>query len=255
MRSVKLINKISTVKGLGIMVERMSAHGFLATVKDMMAHEPVMHHPFLTEFERQVLDGRQLRRFAIQWYKTARAHKEAFPAIIYNTPDDDVRMELIDILYEEYGRGDREKVHANMLRRFLDALGITESDILNTEALPAVRQFSEEVKRIWRDGDPARAFGLHFALEFLASSLHVHFANGLQKYQTFTARDLEYFTYHKTAEQRHADYSESGFLLYASYPENRPLLEEGVTQGIDLLRDLWEGFYQYVFQSTCCSAL
>ncbi len=220
---------------------------FLQNQKTKMSHSAVMHHRFLVEFEHRQLTMEQLRRFAIQWYKTARAHKQAFPALIYNTKDDDIRFDLIDILNEEYGNGDRERIHARLLRRLLLALGILDCDVENSETLNAVKNFSEEVERIWKEEDPVYAFGLHFALEFLASSLHTHFARGLDKYTFLTLHDRSYFDYHKTAEKEHADFSERGFLVYAADQEAHNRLSNGVDKAIRLMDSLWEDFYQSIF--------
>jgi pyrroloquinoline quinone (PQQ) biosynthesis protein C len=220
---------------------------FLESLKAKMSASPVMHHPFLIGFESERLDGAQLRKFAVQWYKTARKHKEAFPALIYNVKADDVRFDLIDILNEEYGSGDREKIHARLLQRFLGALGVSDEDVRDTPTLPAVDFFGEEVLRIWRDDNEVYAFGLHFALEYLASSLHVHFADGLSKYASLTEFDTEYFNFHKVAEKQHSDFSEGGILFYGITEENRLLLRRGIETGIELLGRLWDDFQDYVF--------
>jgi pyrroloquinoline quinone (PQQ) biosynthesis protein C len=225
----------------------LTAIDFLESLKALMGDTPVMHHPFLTRFEAEHLSNAQLSRFAVQWYKTARKHKEAFPALVYNVKDDDVRFDLIDILNEEYGSGDREKIHARLLQRFLRALGISEEDVRNTPTLPAVESFGDEVLRIWRDGDHVYAFGLHFALEYLASSLHSHFAEGLSKYATIAESDKEYFNFHKVAEKQHSDFSEGGMLFYATDEEKRLLLRRGVEKGMELLGRLWDEFYDHVF--------
>jgi pyrroloquinoline quinone (PQQ) biosynthesis protein C len=216
-------------------------------MKLRMSGNPVMHHPFLTLFESEYLSEVQLRRFAVQWYKTARKHKEAFPALVYNVKDDDVRFDLIEILNEEYGSGDRERIHARLLQRFLRALALSEADVLGTPSLPAVDSFGEEVLRIWRDGDHIYAFGLHFSLEYLASSLHSHFAEGLTKYATLTEYDKEYFNFHKVAEKHHSDFSERGMLFYATTDGNRLLLQSGVDKGVELLGRLWGEFHNHVF--------
>jgi pyrroloquinoline quinone (PQQ) biosynthesis protein C len=236
------------MKGKGMTTEYVEDNAqVLASTKERLARHPATHHRFLLEFERQHLSDGQMERFAIQWYKTARGHKEAFPALIYNTRNDDIRCDLIEILSEEYGYGDRERIHAKLLKRFLSALSISDNDVENAETLPAVKRFVADVLSIWKEDDPIYAFGLHFSLEYLAASLHVHLANGLAKYAFLKEDDKEYFNYHKMAEQRHADFSEKGFVLYATDPENQPLLERGVDKGGELLDRLWDEFYYFIF--------
>ena len=229
------------------MVAHLASSGeFITHAKSRMDSSGVVHHSFLERFEFQRLSRDQLRRFAIQWYKTARAHKRAFPVLVYNTVDDDVRFELIDILNEEYGSGNRDMIHGRLLLRFLAALGISEEDVDDAAALPCVSVFSQEVLATWRDAEPVRAFGLHFALEYLAASLHAHFSRGLKKYPFLSADQRLYFDYHEVAEQRHADFSELGMETYARDSSNRALLDVGIDQGIRLMTSLWTGFEEHV---------
>lgn len=219
----------------------------MVAAKRLMDRSTAMHHRFLARFRDEALSRDQLRTFAILWYKTAREHKRAFPALIWNLPDDDVRFDLIDILREEYGNGDRQMIHARLLLRFLAALEISEQDVDAIATPPEVSQFGSTVLTIWRDGAPAYAFGLHFALEYLASALHVYFADGLLKYDFLTRKDREYFEYHRVAEERHADHSETGFRFYATTEEERALLVRGVHEGLASLDELWASFERLVF--------
>lgn len=222
---------------------------FLKFINSRMEKSGVTTHLFFQKFKQEHLTNEQLRKFALQWYLTARDHKLAFPAIVYNTPDDNIRFELIDILYDEYGNGNKEKIHAKLLLKFLRRLGITDKEIENTVKLPAVKKFGKEVLEIWRDANPIYAFGLHYSLEYIAQFLHATFAEGLNKYPEYSEDDLEYFNYHKIAEQEHTDYSEVGLLTYAETEGNKNLLIQGVDKGIQLLIELWNDFDQHIFNA------
>jgi len=215
---------------------------FLASTKKTMEASRAMRHPFLQQFRDAQLPLEALRTFGILWYKTARYHKQAFPALIWNIPDDNVRFDLIDILREEYGNGDRTMIHASMLQRFLTALGVSEADVEATPTPAGIQAFGARVLEIWRGAPPAYAFGLHFALEYLAASLHTYFADGLEKYPFLSIGDRQYFEFHRAAEPMHADLSEAGFLHYAISEENRAALTTSVEEGITLLNHLWDTF-------------
>lgn len=222
---------------------------FLKFIQDKIDNSGVTTHIFFHNFKSKQLTKNQLQRFALQWYLTARDHKLAFPAIVFNTPDDNIRFELIDILYDEYGKGNKEKIHAKLLLKFLMRLGISNEEIENTAKLSAVTKFGEDVLKIWKEANPVYAFGLHYSLEYTAQFLHSTFAEGLSKYPEYTVDDLEYFNYHKIAEQVHTDFSEVGFLTYSGTNENQYLLELGVDKGINLLNDLWVDFDNHIFKS------
>jgi hypothetical protein len=185
----------------------------------------------------------------IQWYKTASAHRRAFPGLIGNIKDDEIRFELIDILYEEYGNGDRTRIHGKLLERLLGALELTLDDVSQEAALPAVSRFDAAISDIWVNGEHPFAFGLHFGLEYLASSQQAYCARRMRKYRFLSGHDREYFDLHAEAEIRHVAYSESGFLRYAARPRDRNKLIEGIREANRLLGDLWGAFDQMLFSS------
>lgn len=95
----------------------MANHHIVEKAIEQMSSSRAYRHPFLNELRSKAMDLEGAKRFAAQWYKAATAHKKAFPGLIYNTPDDRVRLQLIEILREEYGFGAEDRVHARILER------------------------------------------------------------------------------------------------------------------------------------------
>jgi pyrroloquinoline quinone (PQQ) biosynthesis protein C len=207
----------------------------------------VCQHEFLRNMRSRTLSDGQVRRFGIQWYKAAAAHKKAFPGLIYNTPNDIVRFDLIHILRDEYGNGELNSVHAFMLLRFLKSLGYSESDISKYPMISEIQEFSRLVEDIWLHGNPVQAFGVHYALEVLAAEMHLAFGRGLRTAEQSSTFDMEYFDYHGIAEVEHADISDRGLQVYGEQPGNDSLLREGLVQGKELICLLWDGLDRHVF--------
>ena len=202
-------------------------------------------HPFFTRFSGQK-ETEQIKRFAIEWYLAATGHKRAFPFLVAITENDKTRQELIEILRDEYGNGDPEKIHAKLLRRFVDQLGITDQMLAFEKPISEVKSFGETTLAMWRDGDPVTAFGYHYALELIAMGIHRAFASGLEGYG-FSPESLEYFRYHSTAEEEHAKIAESAFTRYATDEASRSKLFAGVKAGVQALEQMWDGFDRHVF--------
>ena len=198
-------------------------------------------HPFFAKFKERK-DPEQLRRFAPQWHIAATNHKIAFPYLIATTRDDQTRQELIEVLRDEYGNGNPDKIHAKLLHRFLDELGASS----NVPILPEVKQFSDTTLALWTGSDPAIAFGYHYALEYIAMDVHRAFATGLEGYG-LSPEALEYFRYHSAAEEEHEQVARAGFLRYAEDPTAQPRLLEGVRLGVQVLEQMWDGFNRHVF--------
>jgi pyrroloquinoline quinone (PQQ) biosynthesis protein C len=236
----------SDLPATGSEMDIQQAHDILETTR-------VCDHPFLRSMNSRTMSDDQVRRFGIQWYKAAAAHKKAFPGLIYNTTNDVVRFDLIHILRDEYGNGDVNSIHGFMLLRFLKSLGYSEADIASYSTIPEVQEFSRLVDDIWLNDHPVRAFGVHYALEVLAAEMHQTFGRGLRTAEKSSTFNMEYFDYHGIAEIEHADISDRGLLIYDEQPQNRDLLTDGLKQGKDLICLLWDGLDKHVFGNEIAS--
>ena len=197
-------------------------------------------HPFLDELRSTEMTRGAATRFAAQWYQAAIAHKKSFPGLIYNSPDDHVRLQLIEILREEYGFGHKDRIHSRILLKFLKALGLDMAAALATPPESGVDDFAKGVDVAWTQRDPVRAFGVHFALEFLAANMHGAFYAGVQTLG-LEPDDIEYFRIHSTAEIEHSRIAEAGMRYLASDPSNAEQLLVGVNEGADLVKTLLDG--------------
>jgi pyrroloquinoline quinone (PQQ) biosynthesis protein C len=219
----------------------------LAQCKGRMQAGPVMHHPFLLEFEKGDLDRLRLSAFLIQWFKMSTAHRHAFPALIANIKDDDIRFDLIDILNEEYGSGDRSRIHIRLLEKLLRAADVDLGEACSVAARRSVGIFETELLRLWSSEPAPLAFGVHFALEYLASAQQHYCALGMRRYSFLTDVDREYFDLHAEAEIRHVAASERGFLQYARDTNDGMAVVEGVEIAERLLGAVWDDFYSLLY--------
>jgi pyrroloquinoline quinone (PQQ) biosynthesis protein C len=219
----------------------------LARCKKRLDEGGTMHHPFLLRFERTKLSRDRLDEFLTQWYKTSTAHRWAFPSLIANIKDDNVRFNLIDILNEEYGNGQRSRIHVRLLENLLIAAGLEIAEVDRVEPLPSIRSFSSIISDVWSSSEPPKAFGLHFGMEYLASSQQNYCSRGMAQYEFLTAQDREYFDIHAEAEVRHVAYSEDGFCHYAQNLIDREKLVDGVNLADRLLNAMWSEYETMLF--------
>lgn len=203
------------------------------------------HHPFFSRFSGEKTPE-QVARFAAQWYLAARNHKRAFPFLVAITEDDETKRELIEILRDEYGNGDPDKVHARLLGNFMvEGLGFPADQIDLLEMIPEVAEFGETTMKIWRYGDPVVAYGYHYALERIAATIHPAFFEGL-KGLGLPPASPEYFRYHSRAEEEHVHAAEAGFLRYDAEGDGDKL-RQGAELDVAKLTKMWDGFNRHVF--------
>jgi pyrroloquinoline quinone (PQQ) biosynthesis protein C len=197
-------------------------------------------HPFLDQMRGESIDQNAAQRFAIQWYKAATAHKKSFPGLIYNMDDDEIRLGLIEILDEEYGYGEIGQVHARLLGNFVTAIGLDLAQVERAERTAGVDRFAREVDDLWLRAEPRVAYGVHFALEYLAANMHKAFYAGVSKL-ALPEDSIHYFRLHSTVEEEHAAKAETGLLKLAVNEEAEAALMEGIRKGTELVEALLDG--------------
>ena len=205
-----------------------------------MAESRAFTHNLLERMRTDRACVESAKRFAVQWFKAATAHKKAFPGLVYNVKDDEVRLGLIDILNEEYGFGELDMVHARVLYRFLQALGISVEEAEASETADGVDYFSRHVDAAWLKSDPDFAYGVHYALEFLAANMHQAFYVNVAKLG-LPEDSIAYFKIHSTAEIEHAEKARQGLKVLARDSESEARLVAGMEHGTELVERLLDG--------------
>ena len=159
-------------------------------------------HPFfalhdLSEDERRSVFG--------QWYIAARKHKELFPWLVAITKIDPVRYELIQILHDEYGKGNPLFIHGNLLEQTVRFLGIHPTEITPAKGNQV---FAETTEQVWKnEKEPITSYGYHQYLEESSSILHKKLYALLHNVPDVYKL---YSSYHEFAETEHARISAKG---------------------------------------------
>ena len=211
--------------------------------KEIRGLKPTSHR-FLDRFAENGMTRDQLRYFCPQWYKTIRAHKHAFPGLVYTTPDELLRGDLLTILFDENGNGDPDKMHTRLFLKVPEAIGMTREEIEGTPVIDPVSNFGEFVRSTWLDEKrPEKSYGVVYVFENIGADFHGMFLEGLRK-SKLPKDALEYSELHAVAEKEHAERVVNGLRFYEG---DVPGLVEGVKEGSLALSKLWDGFESHVF--------
>src|SRR2546427_8030565 len=104
---------------------RLSRLQFLdALDRELQAH-PVHTNPFFEAFQRGVT-REQLRRFIRQWYTFGIRFRKILIGLLYNLSDKDeaIGLELMRVLYSEYGGGGAGQGRAGQMLVVGDPVGV-----------------------------------------------------------------------------------------------------------------------------------
>ena len=122
---------------------------------------PLHTHEYLDNiFDQNMNDANRVRRFMEVLYTFCEVFHDCLIALAANTHDEAIRRAIADNLFEEYGAGEEERGHLELMRRLLYSLGYDQADISNVSVNPGAEHFMEEILRYCANEDPLKAVGL-----------------------------------------------------------------------------------------------
>ncbi|MFQ5991696.1 MAG: TenA family transcriptional regulator [Nitrospiraceae bacterium] len=217
-------------------------------IQELTRH-PVNSNRFFRSFENEYLDLPQLQSFLRQYHYFCKRFVKLLEGLLYKTPLDEIemRIELTKTLYSELGSGSSERAHVKQLERFARALGLTERDLAQTQALPEVDRYLRVLERLFMNSDYLVALGAEMAVETTAASEFRYLYPGLQKYEQFSPKDLEFFELHVREEQQHSDWLVEAVRKTAKTQEELTRVAAGAQETADAWHDFWQGLDREIF--------
>lgn len=226
---------------------RVSSLQFLdALDRELQAH-PAHSNPFLEAFQRGV-SREQLRRFISQWYTFGIRFRKILIGLLYNLSDKDeaIGLELMRVLYSEYGQGVEEDVHAAQMLRLVDRLGIDRRALAQERLCPEAQDYIEAVGEIFLRGDLPSALGASYGIETTAGLTYRYLYNGLLTFPDLSRDDIRFFETHLVEELRHGDWLRTAVAGYADLDEQRDKVRRAALLAMEKWQGLWHGMYRAV---------
>lgn len=219
-------------------------------VEELQSH-PVTSNEFFRTFQAKWLTPRQLRVFVRQYHYFCYQFVKVLEGLLYHTPIEQLNMRIVlaKTLYSELGNGSPDHVHIRRLERFAHSIGLQPHDLDETEPIPEVQTYLEVLHRKFLKSNYLTALGAELAVEATASSEFEYFFTGLQKYQQFNRRDLEFFESHLAEEAEHKDWLLEAVRKTAQSPEDLEQVFSGAYETADAWLKFWEGMYRAVFDA------
>lgn len=212
----------------------MNPAEFLGRLKHLVLGHPVLQHPLWTDLELGYYDLEALRVFSIRYYHHVLRTRLYDAAALAVCPDERLQSALAQILWDEYGAGDRARTHPEQFRRVLAALGI---DIPAADRAPRLQEL-EDYSRIHFDlCRPAtfwQAMGaVGFAMEWPIPYLYEPVVRGYRRIAGLGDRDLEFFLEHIPTDETHGSIMVEGMTPYLGDPQVQDAVVEGAIRSLD----------------------
>ena len=216
-----------------------------------LREHPVNTNKFFLAFKERKLSPQQLRVFIRQYHYFCFHFVKVLEGLLYYTPIEcvEMRAELAKTLYSELGSGLPECMHIRQLERFAHSIGLHPKDLEDTEPIPEVTMYLEILRRFFLHSSYLTALGAELAVEATAASEFQYFFSGLQQYERFTRRDLEFFETHVAEEKIHCQWLVDAVRRTAKSDNDLFEVINGARKIADAWLEFWGGMYRAVFDA------
>ncbi|MGH7205931.1 MAG: TenA family transcriptional regulator [Nitrospiraceae bacterium] len=228
-------------------VTRLSNLRFLETLESELKALPVHTNPFFQAFQRGVTQD-QLRHFIRQWYAFGIKFRKILIGLLYNLSDQDeaIGLELMRVLYSEYGQGVPEHVHAAQMLQLVERLGIDRRTLARERLYPEAQDYIDTVGEIFLHGDIPSALGASFGIETTAGLTYRYLYSGLLTFPDLSLEDIRFFETHLFEELHHGDWLRTAVAGYADLDEQREKVRASALLAMDKWHSLWQGMHRTV---------
>lgn len=218
-----------------------------AIVADIFSEAAIEQHSLFEALENRRLNDRQIREAALQIYHVVLHFPRFLSAILTSIDDYNVRMPLVDNLYEEHGRLNAAYVHSETYKQFLMGIGISDQEISDSKAIVPVIAYNRAVTDLCLHHsflEGLAALGVIEEIVARVSPLIGKFA-----LQHFSGKEasLFHFTSHETLDLSHSrELYELAELHYS--PENREKIVQGFRLGMYYHSRLYDDILKHILR-------
>ena len=226
---------------------RPTVQEFLDSLERELQALPVHHNSFLQTFQRGVTRD-QLERFVRQWYIFGIKFRKILIGLLYNVSDQDeaIGLQLMRVLYSEYGNGRTEEVHAAQMSRLADRLAIAPQTLRSEQLCTEAQDYIDTVGELFLHGQLPVALGASFGIETTAGLTYRYLYGGLLMFPELSLTDIRFFETHLFEELHHGDWLRTALAGYAHLDAQREQIRRAALLAMDKWHRLWEGMSRHV---------
>lgn len=211
-------------------------------VDAIIAEKSLLKHPFYVAWNQGKLTKKMLQEYAKQYYH----HEAAFPtylsAIHTKCPDIKIRQVILDNMRDEE-MGDKN--HPALWLQFANALGLTNEEVTEAEALPETTAMVNSFRLMAGRGSTAEGLAAMYAYEVQVPNVARVKIDGLKEwYNIEKPLDIEFFTVHEKADEWHSQVEREVILKEATTEEMQTRVLKTVSEACDALNLLLDGVYR-----------
>ncbi len=142
--------------------------------------------------------------FAKHYHPIAKIFQQLLAALISKSDNEEVRIILVENLYEECGNLDISKSHVELFSRFVRSLGLSDKDTVTSEDQSSVL-YLENLKHICFNEPIHKGLAVLYIFEKTFCHICKMISDGLRKQRLVTDDNLEFFDIHAVVDVKHSE--------------------------------------------------
>lgn len=197
-----------------------------------------------------------LKMFALQGYQLTKNFARYVGGLYHHCPIEKYRIRLAINLYEEEtGKISKSDNHLRLMQRFLRALGITDEEMENEQALQATQELIDYRWDLINSPDSFHKAAAAIAIASEGQNLEQKAGRAtrdlLPKVYGLSEKDLAFFTVHATEDVYHV---RDGLHIVSGVCTTEEMQKEAI-QTIHYTCDLFEKYFDGVLEAAYASGL
>ncbi len=228
----------------------MNGQEFLQIQKEKLLNHPLFLDPYISTISSlKLFEVPKAKEFALLYYPHILRTRLYQANALGITPDENIQFVLAEIIYDEYGLGDQTRSHAQLYRNFMNALGITDEEILKENIIPELESYIDTMMKLTQSNHwLAAVAAVGVASEHPIPKYYGLLLNGLRKVPGIQEQDLELFTGHIELDIEHSKKIEEALLPYLDDSNNQDEFTKGLKINMNARRIFHNGLYKAIFK-------
>jgi pyrroloquinoline-quinone synthase len=174
----------------------------LDNIDNDIAAKHLLKHPFYLAWTRGELSREALADYARQYYHHVAAFPTYLSAVHAACDDQGTRKQLLNNLIDEEAGSPN---HPELWLKFAEGLGVSESDVRQSEKWSETRGLIDAFRSVCRDGSTAEALAALYAYESQIPAICESKIDGLKKHYGFSdPKHYKYFSVHIETDREHS---------------------------------------------------
>jgi pyrroloquinoline-quinone synthase len=199
-------------------------------------------HPYFSGLLNGKISRKGFLDSQMQFAHLVQFFSRPMASMIANIPNAERRMVIVDNLWEEHGKGDKDKIHGRTILTLIDRLGGDSASVAKTAISPSIEIFNTALKGIATFDDYRVSAAVFSGIERTFVDVSSLICQAIIARGWLPADQITHYALHKELDIQHAE----DFLAVVEEDwadaESKAMIKRGIRLGSELFARVYTDF-------------